>query len=233
MKIAFYGDSLTEGIPGASYFALLQERLPEHELINYGEGDDTALSLYERIVEHDLARPVDMAFLWIGTNDVPYKESWAVAAFKLLRGKQWTENPGEFREYYKALLDLLTPYAGTVVTVSPLLAGEKLDTRHNRYLDLLSQVVRHVSAEYPNVRYLDVRSRFVEELAAKPIPDAASRSIWQTAWDVLMLRSPEEIDRAARERGLYLTLDGVHLNSRGAEIVVEAFMEAIREVERA
>jgi lysophospholipase L1-like esterase len=32
MRIAFLGDSLTEGWPGAAYFPLLAARLPRHEL---------------------------------------------------------------------------------------------------------------------------------------------------------------------------------------------------------
>jgi lysophospholipase L1-like esterase len=46
--------------------------------------------------------------------------------------------------------------------------------------------------------------------------------------DTLILRTDEEIDRKATERGLHLTLDGVHLNSAGAGLVAEAFAEAIR-----
>src|SRR5690554_2811517 len=41
IKIAFYGDSLTAGIPGVSYFNILRQRLPEHELLNFGQPDDT------------------------------------------------------------------------------------------------------------------------------------------------------------------------------------------------
>jgi threonyl-tRNA synthetase len=36
VRIAFLGDSLTEGSPGASYFTLLRRRLPGHELRNMG-----------------------------------------------------------------------------------------------------------------------------------------------------------------------------------------------------
>ncbi len=45
--------------------------------------------------------------------------------------------------------------------------------------------------------------------------------------DALMLQSREQIDRVAAERGLYLTLDGIHLNGKGAELVAEAFLGLI------
>ncbi len=49
MKIAFFGDSLTEGFSGMAYFSLLQQRFPKFELFNYGKGGDTVISLLKRI----------------------------------------------------------------------------------------------------------------------------------------------------------------------------------------
>jgi hypothetical protein len=55
MNIALYGDSLTEGRAGVSYINLLQPLLPGHELLNYGRGGDTVISLYHRIAgQHGL-----------------------------------------------------------------------------------------------------------------------------------------------------------------------------------
>ncbi len=45
--------------------------------------------------------------------------------------------------------------------------------------------------------------------------------------DALMLRSQIRVDHVAAERGLYVTLDGVHLNSAGAQLVADAFMRAL------
>jgi lysophospholipase L1-like esterase len=45
--------------------------------------------------------------------------------------------------------------------------------------------------------------------------------------DVLVLRTDEQIDAKAAERGLLLTLDGVHLNSAGARLVAAEFAAAI------
>jgi lysophospholipase L1-like esterase len=47
--------------------------------------------------------------------------------------------------------------------------------------------------------------------------------------DTLILRTDEQIDGKATERGLHLTLDGVHLNSAGARLVADALVEVIRE----
>ena len=46
MRIAFFGDSLTSGVPGSSYFAILRDRFPDDTLLNFGKGNDTVVSLY-------------------------------------------------------------------------------------------------------------------------------------------------------------------------------------------
>ncbi|MEJ2664475.1 MAG: hypothetical protein P8107_10610, partial [Spirochaetia bacterium] len=65
--IAFFGDSLTEGFPGVSFFKLLKEKLPGHILKNFGKGGDTVIGLYRRIRKLNIAAPFDISFLWIGT----------------------------------------------------------------------------------------------------------------------------------------------------------------------
>jgi lysophospholipase L1-like esterase len=68
MRIAFLGDSLTEGRPGESFLTRLRRLLPGHELLNYGRAGDTIPALLWRM-EHTRLEPVDLAFVWIGTND--------------------------------------------------------------------------------------------------------------------------------------------------------------------
>jgi lysophospholipase L1-like esterase len=48
-----------------------------------------------------------------------------------------------------------------------------------------------------------------------------------TVWEAFALRDPRDVDRVAAERGLCYTVDGIHLNSRGAKVVAEAFAERI------
>jgi lysophospholipase L1-like esterase len=68
MRIAFLGDSLTEGWPGAAFFPLLEERYPHHELVNLGRAGDSVADLLRRL-PHEDPGPVDLVVLWIGAND--------------------------------------------------------------------------------------------------------------------------------------------------------------------
>ena len=68
MKIAFLGDSLTEGWPGAAYLPLLARLRSGDELINHGRAGDTVTALLVRMRSGGL-EPVDLAFVWVGAND--------------------------------------------------------------------------------------------------------------------------------------------------------------------
>ena len=61
MQIAFLGDSLTEGWPGAAYFPLLQRRLPQHELLNLGRAGDTVVDLLRRVTRRSRSTTVSPA----------------------------------------------------------------------------------------------------------------------------------------------------------------------------
>ncbi|MEE8605369.1 MAG: SGNH/GDSL hydrolase family protein, partial [Candidatus Aminicenantaceae bacterium] len=84
MKIAFMGDSLTEGVVGASYFDILQDTLSQHELLNYGKGGDTVISLFRRLSRMGFESNMDIGFLWIGANDVFVKTRWSFPLTKRL-----------------------------------------------------------------------------------------------------------------------------------------------------
>ena len=59
MRIAFLGDSLTEGRPGESFLARLRALLPGDELLNHGRAGDTVPALLARLEHHGsrAARP--------------------------------------------------------------------------------------------------------------------------------------------------------------------------------
>jgi lysophospholipase L1-like esterase len=229
MNIACYGDSLTAGIPGVSYVDILRQRWPQHTLLNYGRIDETVISLYWRITRQHLLMPVDVACLWIGTNDAIAVRSRAAAIYRMIRRQPQAQDAGEFQTYYRAILELLHAHAGQVVTASPLCIGEELSSPANQIVVRLSNVISQVSASYTNVRYLDLHAILGAKLAGKPISTYRAGSVSRVMLDALMLRSQMRIDRVAVRRGLHVTLDGVHLNSAGAQLVADAFMQALED----
>jgi len=229
MRIAFYGDSITSGRPGSSYFTLLQKSLPQHALINLGKGNETVPSLYRRIVRRQLGIPVDLAFLWIGVNDVPWRDWWGQRAFSRIVGQPRAKDLDEFERCYKATLGLLCESAGQVVTVPPLLRGEQPDNHWNPRLGTLAQSIEHLTGTCERASYLDLRPLFLCKLAKMPVSDYYPKSPLRVGADILTLGNDEKVMRKASQRGLHFTLDGLHLNPAGAKLVADRFQQVIEQ----
>jgi len=228
MRIAFFGDSLTSGVPGSSYLTILREQFPDDTLLNFGKGNDTVVSLYRRISAMHFDKPLDIAFLWIGVNDVPHADRWPVRAFHALLTQRRARDMDEFRSCYRAMLDLLCGVAGRVIVAPPALRGEDLKNPWNRRLADLAGLIKDVAADNDRAEFLDLRAAFARELAARPGSDHLPRNPLRILLDALTLRTDGQIDAKAAERGLHLTLDGVHLNSAGARLVAEELTAAIQ-----
>jgi lysophospholipase L1-like esterase len=221
VRIAFFGDSITVGIPGASYVRILQQRLPQHTFRNYSKINATPLSLYHHV--KNAIRPTDMAFVFLGVNDLLIGRSWLFSHIR----QQWARNDNEFLDHYRLLLDTVAPCAQQVITVSPLFIGEDFDSLWQQRLGQRGDLIAQLGAQYPNARYLDVRSTFMRELNGKPVVKGIGQALGQSVWDGLTLHTDATITRVAASRNLYYTLDGVHLNVAGAQIMAEACLQAI------
>ena len=229
MRITFYGDSLTRGVPGISFLGVLKSMLPQHELVNLGRGGDTVISLHRRIVRGGVHQASDLAVLWVGVNDVLVTVSRSHLALKRLMRQRYARSPGEFSEYYGRTLECLRSSAGTVLTVSPLLIGEDRSNPWNRRLEELSTIIRSISGSTNRVQFVDLRTALRGAWGAHAPSDYIPRSVTRIGLESLFLRSGEAVDKASSRRGLHLTLDGIHLNSLGAEKVAAIIRRAIDE----
>jgi lysophospholipase L1-like esterase len=228
MRIAFVGDSLTAGVPGSSYLAVLHQRLPGHTLVNLGWPNDTVISLHRRMTQLRFVEPFDLAFLWVGINDVGKHASWFHGAYSVLRRRRRARHLDEFRACYRDTLAHLGRAAGRVVAVAPLFKGEDLGSTLNCQVAVFAQAVEELPREDGQAEFLDLRPAFAARLAGRPISGYLPRDPLNVIWDALTLRTDAQVDRRSRQRGLHLTLDGLHLNSAGAEMVAEALEEVIR-----
>lgn len=228
MKIAFFGDSLTEGFPGVSYFGLLKNSFPDHELLNYGKGGDTVISLFKRLEKLSFPTPIDIAFLWVGVNDVFVKTSWFYPIIKTLRRQPWAKDRETFGNCYRNLLHFLLPKTERLFTVSPLLIGEDLNNPWNRELEELGRIIAKISNEHESCSYIDLREVFKSRIDSKLVSPYLPKSFLRIFKDVTAFKTPEGIAGEVSRRGFYLTLDGIHLNRAGAALVAESFALAIK-----
>jgi lysophospholipase L1-like esterase len=231
MKITFYGDSLTEGNFGVSFMDVLRRKLPSYELLNYGEGGDTVISLYHRMARMQPLEPTDIAVLWIGVNDVFARMTWLYRIIHKIRKKPYASNRSEWLSYYRAMLDILSDCSRWIITIPPLLLGEDLESMWNRKLEAMSVDVRDLSNEFENVRYANLREVLMAKLAEREGSSYLPTSMMQFLRDKSTCVTNEEVDRRSSDRGLIFTLDGVHLNRAGAEIVTDFLKDRIEAID--
>jgi len=228
MRIIFFGDSLTEGIPGMSYFNILKEKLPQHNLVNCGKGGDTVISLHRRIKKMNINKTYDIAFLWVGTNDILVHVSKKYPIIKMCCMQPWAKNVDDFANRYQKLLEIITGLAKKTFTVSPALIGEDENNKWNKQLGELSTEIERLSLRFENAEYIDTRKEFISMLSTKKPSEFILNSIGRDVIAAWILNDPERVKKKSKKRGLYLTLDGVHLNETGAELVANIFLERIK-----
>ncbi len=210
MRIAFLGDSLTEGRPGESFFVRLRALLPGDELLNYGRAGDTVPALLARL-ERTVLEPVDLAVVWIGVNDA-FLGDWYLPELDgpgagggagdlgLGGGAGGADGPARpaadpLRSIYDRVLDLALGRAPLAACVPPLLPDPfEPDGVAERVAGIAAMVAAAAADRGPRARLFDLAPAFAA---------------------------------AAAQPGPGFTIDGVHLSARGADVVAAAFCRLI------
>ncbi len=236
----FAGDSLTEGVYGESYVDRVAESLHQGwagltgQAINAGQTAETVQSLNARLAPLLRAYQPQWVILAVGANDVwmPWLSShsagwWLWRQYRRAWAKQRpTTDLDQFTATYRALVDKAQQAGAQVLvcTASPL--GERISSPPNRLLARLNGAIKQVAADR-GVPVADVWQAFVEEYAVLPRPSRRVPGEWLLTWiDRGRLRSTLP-DQLSRRRRLCLTFDGLHLNSRGADLWAATILRAL------
>ncbi|MCR2821748.1 SGNH/GDSL hydrolase family protein [Lederbergia panacisoli] len=220
MKIALIGDSLTEGRPGVSFAHILQQKYEKIIFQNLGKPGETVKSLNKRLNETKIEETYDLTFLWIGVNDV-FSKLLKVQAQPVVKNNE------EFNDCYKILLKSVLNFSKQVVVVSPALVGENPRNATNNTLQELTTIIQTIAGKHSNVSFLNMQSVFLNKLGKVKSADYIGTSVLKMMVETLFYKSHSKIDNLSTKRGLHLTLDGVHLNSKGALIVADEYSSII------
>ncbi|MBD3232889.1 MAG: hypothetical protein GF315_04115 [candidate division Zixibacteria bacterium] len=232
-KILFLGDSLTHGVFGESYIEILdnmiKKRFPdlEYRLINKGRSGDTVYSLLRRVERDVISLNPHIVFILIGANDVLLKNAENLEILQErsgLKDQIPAEDIGEFKSHYRKLINHIKRFLKTrLVLCSTGIIGEDLKNRYNRQLVHINIAIRKMALDY-RLDFIDINAAFYRELQGfKPYEDYIPRmpDIYE---DLEKLKS-KSADKLSQERGLKVTYDGGHLNSRGADIIATQLYE--------
>ncbi|MGJ3239739.1 MAG: SGNH/GDSL hydrolase family protein [Anaerolineae bacterium] len=206
MQIAFLGDSLTWGGYGGNFVQAVAEQLPNHEIINAGEGGDTVVNLLRRLDTVLEKHSPDAMFVMVGGNDA---NSYAVPQIRgyYKKAKQLDEGmvtPGQFEETYRELLQQLQlNFIQPLVGLAPTEYSREIVEAKREY----NQRARSV-ADSLNIPILDLDAIYTPDnpIEREPITIQYIQQIganWNSGWDKF------EEERA--KWGYTYTFDGLHI----------------------
>jgi lysophospholipase L1-like esterase len=155
MLIAFLGDSLTEGWPGAAFFPLLDRRMTQHGLLNRGRAGDTVADLLNRMRYHGL-EPVDAAFVWVGANDAVIG-AWDAA--EPGSGWTWPERLMRLAGDYEELLEWTEARAPRIVVVRPLVLEAEGSVWEQRAAEV-AEAISRIAGSRESCRVVDLLPAF-------------------------------------------------------------------------
>lgn len=155
MLIAFLGDSLTEGWPGAAFFPLLDRHFTRHGLLNRGRAGDTVADLLSRM-RYEGLEPVDCAFIWVGANDA-VMGAWD--ASEPGSGWSWPERLVRLAGDYEELLEWTEARAPRIVVVRPVVPEAEGSVWEQR-ADEVGEALARIAAGRSACRVVDLRPAF-------------------------------------------------------------------------
>ncbi|MEU0987328.1 SGNH/GDSL hydrolase family protein [Streptomyces sp. NPDC005953] len=224
--IACLGDSLTRAQLSVDYLDLLERRhRPGGVRLNrFGANGDFAFNLLQRL-DAVVDDPPDVITVLIGTNDARASLP-GYPIEQAIRRKQLPERPsaGWFQQCLGTVVDRLrTETDATIGLLSLPVLGQQLDGAAAQASQAYSRMIAEV-ATANKATYLPLHERQIEELRqADPLP-IPYRELTPAAGVGVLFRHAvlrRSFDTISQRRGLVLTTDHIHQNSRGATLIAE------------
>jgi acyl-CoA thioesterase I len=217
--VVIAGASIVRGRAAVDFVQLLRERIPQRIFVNAGVNSNVAQQLLDRLEPILACRPAQVIIL-IGTNDVEMT----------LASEQ-----SSFADYEQCMLKIVTAlqHAGADVALCSLPPiGQDLSAEVNVRVREANRALRDVTSATQST-YLPVYEKLAEYLESQ---GRTTGPPWTGSWapgltsliqHFLLHRSYDSI---SADRDWLLSPDGVHMNTRGADIiagVVETWLNTI------
>ncbi|MFC8665086.1 SGNH/GDSL hydrolase family protein [Streptomyces sp. NPDC057199] len=225
-RVACLGDSLTRAQLSVDYLDLLERRHPPGDvrLARFGANGDFAYNLSRRL-DAVVADPPDVITVLIGTNDARA----SLAGYPIERAmkrKQLPERPsaGWFQQCLGAIVERLRTETGATIGLLSLpVLGQQLDGAAAQASQAYSRMIAEIATTNA-ATYLPLHERQIEELRQADPPPIPYRELTPVAGASVLARHVvlrRSLDTISRRRGLVLTTDHIHQNSRGATLIAE------------
>lgn len=233
--IACIGDSLTHGNIGDCWVERLRDEFPADTILNEGINGDVVWQVQQR-VDSILSCKPDIVVLMIGSND-------AMASFNANSGKRYMRNNKlseipTFERYKKLLPELLDSLSGAskvaLCTIPPV--GENPDSAVNQHVKMFNEFIE-LTAINKNISLIPVSRLLWNDLSLRAYPfrkdyDPKALPIIRRIYGGMMHHYifKKSWNDVAKSKGQWILFDQIHLNERGAKIVLDLVKKNISSV---
>jgi len=232
MKILFIGDSITNGKLGASFVKLIAQSDAEIQITNLGKDGETLNIIVDRLLNHlKVESGYDYLVFQGGYNDIilPFFNTKGdlfsrVYEQQIQNGFIPLTSSNDFSEFLKTnISDIRRLFNGKIILLTIACVGEDLNSELNRQRNEFNDIIKNVAAD-DNIYLADTQIEFDKFLIGKTQAAYCLDNLWSVIWWDKLRKDP---DKLSKKRNLYLTIDGVHLNNRGAEIFAKCIKKQI------
>ena len=226
MKILFIGDNLIKGSVGVNWVKRLAVKNPEWSVENAGVNGDTLIKIKQRLNKKLENNNYDVIFFEAGVNDllIPAmagKSFLFRQAQKYLLAKKYDplSEPAAFEKMFRqAISDIKKKTSATIVLTTLSCINESLEFSLNKKRYAYNHIIREVAIE-TGCGLVDAGALFDGYLRRCRTKDYLLESFFNTTfYDKFQCSFLGCSDYISKNRKLHLTVDGLHLNTRGAII---------------
>ena len=237
MKILFIGDSLVKGAVGVNWVKWLASKNPAWEVENAGKNGETLKQITIRLQQKLAQGKYDMVFFEAGINDL-LLPTLKAKNYLFRQSEKYTskdaqlcDNAETFELTYREAVQTIKNTTNATIILSTLgCLNENLEHSLNKKRCAYNDVIRDVAIE-TGCGLVDAGALFDGYLRRCRTRDYLLEGFWNTwcldKFQCSVLGCP---DYLSKRRGLHLTIDGVHLNSRGANIFRDETERQIKSV---
>jgi len=226
MKILFIGDSLIKGSVGVNWVKRLAVKNPEWSVEIAGINGETLNKIKQRLDKKLENNNYDVIFFEAGINDllIPAMAGKGFLfrqAQKYLLAKKYDPlcEPAAFEKTFRqAISDIKKKTSATIILTTLSSINESLEFSLNKKRCAYNHIIRDVAIE-TGCSLVDAGALFDGYLRRCRTKDYLLESFFNTTfYDKFQCSFLGCSDYLSKKRKLHLTVDGLHLNTRGAII---------------
>ncbi len=230
-KILFIGDSITNGKIGIGYVDIIQHNFPEFQCKNYGRGGDTISGIFTRLLKFlkTHVEKYDIIVIEAGHNDLflPYvKKKWNFTSIRKVTPLN------KIKGFYDNGLKEISLHTKAKIIITTLSClGEDIKSPINQKRRLVNDWIKEVGSKY-GVYIADVSSVFDKILKKSFSSYNLLNHPLNLPLDYFRSKRMNWVEKISKKRRLVLTIDGGHLNSKGALIYAREISRIIEMLTR-